>query len=292
MTDLREAALELASSGVAVFPCNADKSPRVAGGFKSASTDPDTIRSWSWADAMIGAAIPEGTFVLDIDPRNGGDGTMALLRTQGHELPPTRTVHTRGGGWHYHYTIPKSTNLRGRLGPGVDIKKAGKGYVITPPSPGYEITDDSSAAPAPKWLLDELIVANAIDGSDETSPPKYFAFQDATPYGLAALEREVGRLGLTPEGERNDALNAAAFALAQLTTGGEIRRERVLADLLAVAEHIGLEHDEALATIESGWRAGGGPAPSGAVAQRPASAGHSRPADVKRRLGCCRLRDF
>jgi hypothetical protein len=191
-----------------------------------------------------------------VDPRNGGDKTLALFRESGNVLPPTRTVMTKSGGQHYHFTFPDGVALRGKLGPGVDIKKAGKGYVITPPSTGYKLVNDAPPVPAPDWLLEEIVVPEVADGSDEASEPKYFPWEEGTPYGLAALEREMGRLATAPEGERNNALNKAAFAMAQLAAGGEISRKRVFTDLANVAPRLGLEVHEAKATIESGWKAG------------------------------------
>jgi hypothetical protein len=45
MTPL-EHGLRLAQKGNAVFPCDNDKRPFTAHGFKDASTDPDLIRRW------------------------------------------------------------------------------------------------------------------------------------------------------------------------------------------------------------------------------------------------------
>jgi hypothetical protein len=255
MTDLKAAALELAGQGVRVFPCGADKSPRTPNGFHDATTNAEAIESWTW-DGMIGAGIAPGTFVLDVDPRNGGDKTLALFKGEGKTLPPTRTVKTKSGGWHHHFTFPEGVALRGKLGPGVDIKKAGKGYVITPPSPGYKLANDTVPVQAPDWLLEEIVVPEVMDGSDEASEPKYFPWEEGTPYGLAALEREMGRLATSAEGDRNNALNKAAFAMAQLAAGGEISRKRVFNDLANVAPRLGLDVPEAKATIESGWKAG------------------------------------
>lgn len=76
MTDLLDDALELARAGVAVFPCGPDKSPRTPRGFHDATTDLATLGAWDWnGGGMIGAAIPEGTVVIDVDPRNGGSQT-------------------------------------------------------------------------------------------------------------------------------------------------------------------------------------------------------------------------
>lgn len=246
------AALIVAHTGLPVFPCGLDKAPLTARGFKDATTDPETIRAWSWKDATIGAAIPQGLVVLDVDPRNGGDATLALFPN----VPATRTARTRSGGRHYWLVVPPDLALRGSLGPGVDIKRAGKGYVIVPPSPGYAWIRGGRPAYAPAWLLEELIVvAQALP--DEARGPKFFPFEYGTPYGLAALRNAVEALGNAPEGARNDALNRAAFAMGQLEAGGEIGRDHAAGTLLDQALVIGLRKDEAMKTIESGWLAGG-----------------------------------
>lgn len=257
MADLLDAALELAGDGLAVFPVGPDKRPRVQGGFHSASTDPETIRSWNWnGDGMIAAAIPPGTVVIDVDPRNGGTETLKLLGSQGRKLPPTRVVRTGGGGFHYYLTVPEGVSLRGKLGPGVDVKRAGKGYVIVPPSPGYRRVGGFALAEAPAWLLEELAVPEADETAHAASAPKFFPWEKGTAYGLGAMERELGRLATAQEGGRNDALNAAAFSLAQLVAGGELDHDTARDALHEVAERIGLEPDEIEKTSASGWSAG------------------------------------
>jgi hypothetical protein len=252
---LRDAALELAKAGVRVFPCLKTKAPATPNGFHDATTNPETIRSWTW-DGMIGAVVRPGTVIIDVDPRNGGDATLAALREAGRALPPTYTVQTGGGGQHYYLTVPEDAHLRGKLGPGVDVKKAGKGYVIVPPSKGYTVLSHEPQADAPPWLMAELRVERVDVEAGEGSEPKFFPYEEGTPYGLAALEREMGRLLTAQEGGRNDALNRAAFNMAQIAAGGEISRKRAITDLATVAPRIGLSVEEAQATIESGWAAG------------------------------------
>src|ERR1044072_2362245 len=116
------------------FPCSIDKSPLTGpGGFKNARLDYDV------SDApMVGLAIPEGYIVVDIDPRHNGWETIRGLKTEGNTFPVTRRVSTGGGGKHLYFRLPDDVGrLKGSLGPGVDIKREGKGYVIAPPSPGY-----------------------------------------------------------------------------------------------------------------------------------------------------------
>lgn len=256
MTDLTDAALKLARLGNPVFPCHPDKKPMTPNGFKDATTDEARIRGWDWS-GMIGATLPPGVIVVDVDPRNGGDDTMEALAQDGCALPETRLVRTGGRGWHHYLGVPEGLDLRGKLGAGVDIKKPGKGYVIVPPSPGYTYAFDAPIADAPQWLLDALVVEYTADPG-EASDPKFFSHEDGTAYGLAALEREVGGLATAPEGGRNDALNRAAFSLAQLVAGGELDHARVFDDLKTVAGRIGLEDTEAMNTIMSGFEAGMG----------------------------------
>lgn len=243
------AALKLARAGVAVFPVGDDKAPRTPRGFHDATTDISIIGSWTW-DGMIGAAIPEGQIVLDVDPRNGGDETLALFPS----LPRTRTTRTRSGGRHYWLRVPLDMNLRGTLGPGLDVKRAGKGYVVIPPSPGYSFIRGGEIARAPGWLLEELVLV--VRESQESANPKFFAFEQGTAYGLAARRNMLAELEEAPEGGRNDALNKAAFAMAQLEAGGELARDPALTALMDVALSIGLTTWEARNTIESGWTAG------------------------------------
>lgn len=257
MTDFKEAALELAAQGVKVFPVGPDKAPRTPNGFYDATTKPEVIRAWEWnSGSMIGAAIAPGTIVIDVDPRNGGDKTLALLKQEGKELPPTRAVRTKSGGSHFYFAVPEDVALRGKLGPGVDVKRAGKGYVVAPPSTGYKLLSDTAPTEAPEWLLEELAIPEAEPGTDEASDPKFFPWEDGTPYGLAAMEREMGRLITAQEGGRNDALNKAAFALSQLAAGGELSRKAAVRALSEAAPRIGLDLKEAQATIASGWKSG------------------------------------
>jgi hypothetical protein len=200
---------------------------------------------------MIGAAIREGEVVLDVDPRNGGDGTLAVFPA----LPRTRTVRTKNDGRHYYFTVEPGLAMRGSLGPGVDVKRAGKGYVVVPPSPGYAYIRGGDRAPAPSWLLAELVVTQDND-CDTHSDPKFFPFEEGTAYGMAARMNILNELLETPNGARNDALNRAAFVLAQLEAGGELARGATLVKLLQSAELIGLDSWESRNTIESGWSAG------------------------------------
>lgn len=257
--NLLQEALALAAEGVAVFPVGLDKKPRNSNGFHGATTDLEQIAAWDWKGGAIGAAIPEGHFVVDIDPRNGGDKTQEALVMADRKMPHTKVVGTQSGGTHRYYKIPEGLDvakLRGTLGPGVDIKGSGKGYVLVPPSPGYSLRFDAEVAEAPEWMMEEIAVSSVDAAPAESSPPKFFPFETGTAYGLKAMELELEDLSNTGEGGRNNALNRSAFSLGQLVAGGEIDEKSALLRLESVAESIGLDHIEIKQTIKSGWEAG------------------------------------
>jgi hypothetical protein len=180
------AALEYASKGIQVFPlhtpskggkCSCGKSscehvgkhPRTPHGFKDATTDPIIIGEW-WTqspDANIG--IPTGAvssfFVLDVDPRHGGNESLAILEHQIGPLPKTATVRSGSGGSHYYFKHPAGQRITSStcIGgfDGLDIRADG-GFIIVAPSlhssgNRYEwIYGLSEIASPPTGLLDLL----------------------------------------------------------------------------------------------------------------------------------------
>jgi hypothetical protein len=149
-----------------------------------------TIRSWDWEGGMIGHPPEKGVVIIDVDPRNGGEKTMGLFPA----LPRTRTTATRSGGAHYWLTVDPALEMRGKLGPGVDVKRHEKGYVIIPPSPGYSYTVKGRMAKAPAWLLDELRVERTFAPGEVAAAPRYFPFQTGSPYGEASLKIALAEL--------------------------------------------------------------------------------------------------
>ena len=258
---LKDAALDYAHRGYPVFPCGDDKAPLVAGGFKSASADPEQVEAW-WTehpDAMVGMPVPAGFVIVDCDPRNGGAESLAELLKEHGRWGRTRQAKTRSGGYHYWFRldVPEDARFRKELTRGVDVKVPGKGYVIVPPSPGYAWQYDVDALDAPQWLVDAILKPEGeqhVTGA--ASEPKYFGWEEGTRYGLSARERELGKLTAAPAGTRNDALNSAAFVLAQLAAGGELDATSTVEQLYTTAERIGLDPEETDLTLRSGWSAG------------------------------------
>jgi hypothetical protein len=103
-------------------------------GYLDASCDAIVLGRW-WLRvprANVGiACVPSGLLVVDVDPRNGGDETLARAVRSLGELPRTWTVLTPGGGAHYYFRCDEGADLL-PLGPGIDLKH--QGYVVAPPS--------------------------------------------------------------------------------------------------------------------------------------------------------------
>jgi Bifunctional DNA primase/polymerase, N-terminal len=110
-------------------------------GLYAATTDPTRVAAWwaRWPAANVGARVPRGLFVLDVDPRAGGLDALARLEAEHGALPPTRTsLSGRGDGgahrWFVHPGGPLSVAALRRGGyRGVDLKTH-HGYVVLPPS--------------------------------------------------------------------------------------------------------------------------------------------------------------
>lgn len=128
--------------GWPVHPCHSShpdpkklKAPQLAGWQQEATTDPSRIRQWAEqkAGCAWGLAASDAVGVLDVDPRNGGDISLAALVAEHGPLPETPTVSTGGGGHHYYFRFPDGFGSHPAFKPGLDVKASG-GNVILPPS--------------------------------------------------------------------------------------------------------------------------------------------------------------
>jgi hypothetical protein len=211
-----------AEQGLEVFPLKPDKSPYTSFGFKDASTDPAVIAEWwqRWPNALIGHRIAADVLVLDVDPRHGGNATLAALKAEALALGvtwPTTRAHRSGrddGGGHVWWLRPDDdANLstlkldawakeRGvgeelanpgeapRWTGGIDLLHRDLRYTILPPSP-HQLTGKSYAwsegrgldlapAPLPSFVADLL---EAPDRPLYVAPPPRVRVSgaDATP---------------------------------------------------------------------------------------------------------------
>lgn len=140
------------------------KHPATRHGYKDATRESDKIKNWWTNDSNYNIGVACGMsrlVVVDVDPRNDGDESLAEIEKERGELPRTLTSLTGGGGQHYIYSIPDGVErVRSRvLKQGIDIKSDG-GYIVLPPSSHasgksyvWECSNDP-VAPAPFWLLE------------------------------------------------------------------------------------------------------------------------------------------
>jgi hypothetical protein len=158
-----------------VFPLKPRaKEPLTEHGFKDATTDEQQIREWwtKWPHANIGVPTGIEFFVVDKDPRHGGEETLSQLEHRHTALPDTiqQITGRRDGGRHYLLAVSEKVAVGClNLGPGLDIKGKG-GYIVVAPSvhpdTGKEYIWDGAMPvhkqpilPAPPWLLIEIEAA-------------------------------------------------------------------------------------------------------------------------------------
>lgn len=164
-------ALAYAERGWHVLPLAAgQKFPVCKNGVHDATTSETQVRRW-WdgyeKDRNIGIACGEvsGICVLDVDPRNGGDETLARLTEEHGGLPRTIKADTGGGGVHFLFAYPVGGIRKGVVGAGLDLVSDG-GYIVAPPSLhpsgnryrwASTIGDDPpTLAPLPDWVREEM----------------------------------------------------------------------------------------------------------------------------------------
>lgn len=119
------------------------------------------VEAWfrRWPDANVGVVtgLVSGVVVLDVDPRNGGEESLAGLGEG--RLPPTASVRTGGGGRHLWFAAPEAPVASRPLAPGLELKGEG-GLVVVPPSlhvsgERYSWVAQSPLAPLPPFLAVE-----------------------------------------------------------------------------------------------------------------------------------------
>jgi hypothetical protein len=260
MSSLLPCALEAADLGWPVFPLRPGaKRPRaqLTRWESRATIDPHRISRW-WrrhpTDNVAIATGPAGLVVIDIDtaaagesrppewPSAGGglDVYRSLAERYGHV--PTWTVATAGGGWHLYYRAPAEggpwRNTAGRIGWHIDTR-AGGGYVVARGSVvdgrPYVLADLHKPVVLPAWLAERVAPrsqAAAGPSASELVPTR-------RSYAPAALAGEVQRVLDAPVGQRNAALNLAAWNLARHIATGVLARGDVEAALQVAGEAAG-----------------------------------------------------
>lgn len=198
------------------------KVPSIRGWTKGGALRGQEISEW-WVnnpDDIPGVVTGEesGMWVLDIDPRHGGNDSIARLDAIG-ALGRTFRVDTPSGGWHLYFAYPAGAQIGNQQPlsgyPGIDVRGIG-GFVAAPGAvvPGYgqyrPPIGPTSILAAPDWLIEIARGGTntwAIDGQDwsetdghETADPTW-------------LQWQLTELGMVPPGGQHEALRRFTFQM-------------------------------------------------------------------------------
>lgn len=239
------------------------KHPKVRWKALESPADPGTIENWWrwWPKAGVGikTGAVSGIFVLDVDPRHGGDHSLQALEDAHGPLPDTLRALTGGGGQHIYFAHPGGeirNDVGSKLGAGLDVRGDG-GMVAAPPTQhasGRRYRWENwpgRLAPAPGWLVAALRPPPA----PAPRVPVVLS-RRGQGYGEAALAREVERLSMAATGDRNHQLFRSAAALGELVGAGVLADWRAAQAMLGAALSIGLGEAESRQTILSGLNTG------------------------------------
>ena len=216
MNELKEAALEYAKLGLAVFPLiEKDKKPLTSNGFKDASTDPRQVEAWwtKYPKANIGIATGEmsgGLVAIDMDidkekDKNGYHTFQEWCTENVLILPDSWLSITGRGGYHLFYksTFPVPSCI-GWL-EDVDIRADGA-YVVAPPSihPNgnryeweqapeeytLETTDDIDV----EFVMNSVIASRAVTKTEPLKVPEVIpeGHRDELMFKLACRFQHMG----------------------------------------------------------------------------------------------------
>lgn len=186
LSELGEAAVAYAESGLAVFPIQPrGKRPNVKHGVNDWTDDPEDVRAW-WSahpsdNIGIACGQPSGGLLVldfDVDEEREKDGMATLSeweRVHG-DLPETAVAITGGGGMHYLYRTDR-TNIHPSVNQelGVDVRCDGS-YIVAPPSvhpsgrryEWQDPPDETPIATATGAVYDFLDHVQRNGGQDET----------------------------------------------------------------------------------------------------------------------------
>lgn len=232
---------------------------------EEATTDLDVItrqyRSRPRANVGLATGRASGFFVVDVDPDNGGNESLARLEAEHGDMPPTWYVETGSGGGHFYFNYPdfevtNATKALRALGiEGIDIRGEG-GQVVAPPSvsgKGPYISSKLDVVDAPGWLLDIL---RPKERPKAPTQPYTVPVGSMDAYTEKALKAECDEIVNAPDGDQNNTINAAAFNIGQLVGAQALSEAEARQALLGAARAGNHPEGRARASIESGLSAG------------------------------------
>lgn len=204
-------------TGAGVCSCGREckspgKHPMTADGFKSATTDLETIERWWSENPEANIGLPTGRrnnlLVVDLDEAKGGKESE--LAAMGKELLETMVART-GGGKHFYYEYPVGYEIRnstGKLGFAIDVRGEG-GYVVAPPS-------NHISGRTYEWVKDEFKRQFPSQFAERLKEPRNPLIENKGS-GLVIYAEDRFRIPTEiPDGQRNDTLTRVAGALRNL----------------------------------------------------------------------------
>jgi len=203
----QQAALDYLDRGWSVVAVRArEKHPLIAWQvYQQRHATADDVRAWfaRWPNANVGVVtgVVSGLVVMDVDPRHGGNDSLAELEREHGPPPSTVEAISGGGGRHLYFAHPGGhVHNRAALAAGIDLRGDG-GLIVAPPSihpsgRAYQwraghAPHEIALAPLPGWLLGEITGAGGPRG-----------------HPLAYWRRLIGE-GV-PEGSRNNTITSLA----------------------------------------------------------------------------------
>lgn len=235
----------------------------------------EEVSRWVQSGLNLGLRTGQVSGVVVVDDDSVDGSASAAL-----ELPPTVTAITGSGRLHFYFKAPEDAEIRNSnktVAAGIDIK-GDRGQVVAVgsihPETGREYRwkpgcspEERDLADLPAWLL-EKTAGEPSDLPPESAEPGVLSSFPVVPalsgstrdrveaYVQSAVKSELEKARVASEGQRNDTLNKAAFALGQFVAAGELDEAAARASLADAADSVGLPSAEALATIGSGLSAG------------------------------------
>jgi Bifunctional DNA primase/polymerase, N-terminal len=187
-----------------------------------------------------------GIVVLDIDPRHGGDQTLAELEDHHGALPATWRFLTGGGGQHILFRHPGGyiKSRPGALGSGLDCKADG-GLIVAPPSlhlsgNRYRIAEGhhpnrAPLARLPDWLH-ALLTAERQRQRRREKPVR--PCRGLSRYGEVALDNACRRILDAGNGQQETTLNREAYGIGRLVGAGALPADFALQALQFAVQRI------------------------------------------------------
>lgn len=181
-----------------------------------------------------------GLVVVDIDTRQAWKAFVGLwVQNEGTSRIKTPVVKTPRGKHVYFHAVDDHPvkNSVGKLASGIDIRTAG-GYVIAPPTQGYEYLLKTSVRELPLWLAHMLTPADLQARRTDSAGGQ-------AKHSVAGIMQALAN---AEEGQRNSTLY---WALQRVSEMPQKAHRRLINQLSREASYIGLTDWEIHQTVTS-----------------------------------------